>query len=548
MFTENPYQRRARRVVWILLGVVVLAMGARIAILGQDLRVLVPELHYYVDVTIDVGANGEAVDVRMALPSDDERQSIRSESISSGEMRYSMERRGPNRFAQFSHAALRGEADIGYTFSASTEQVRYEIDPRLEIGPTVPTAVQRYLLPERLIQSNTPAIREQLGRIIPPAERRIGPILSAIYHYAHEGIAALPLRGTTDALTALELREASCGGKSRLFVALARAAGIPARIVGGLILNVGGKRSSHLWAEAWVRGRWVPYCTLNGYEAVIPAHYLVLYRGDESLFEHTRDIRFRHFFKIKERLVPPEEALARLTRRPWNMLDLAGTFRQAHISLELLKMILMLPVGALLVAFFRNILGVPAFGTFMPALLALGFRETGLFWGLILLSSVLAVAWAVRRLLGPLRLMQIPRLMILLTVVIAWMLFLGDVGIHLGMLQITAISLFPIVILSLTAERFCGQIDERGSLHAFTTMAYSYVSIAACYGAMSSFALQSLVLAFPETLLIGVALAVLIGSATGLRVAELLRFGRLLRVGRPQHKLPTLETRGGTLS
>ena len=48
-----------------------------------------------------------------------------------------------------------------------------------------------------------------------------------------------PFKGTTDALTALRLGEASCNGKSRLFVALARAAGIPARLVGGLVLETG---------------------------------------------------------------------------------------------------------------------------------------------------------------------------------------------------------------------------------------------------------------------------------------------------------------------
>jgi alpha-L-glutamate ligase-like protein len=529
---EPPFRHRARRAAWLLLTAGVALMAARVGLLNQDLRVVVPELHYYVEMTLQVEAEGGPVDLKMALPDSGERQTIRSESLSSGEMRTAVERRGENRFAHFSHPELNGAAEIGYTFSVRTEQVRYEIDPRLQIDPAAPPQVQRYLLPERLIQSGDPEIQAKLRQIVPPGERRVGAVLSALFELTSKGLAPLPLRGTTDAVTALELGEASCGGKSRLFVALARAAGIPSRVVGGLILSPGAKRSSHLWAEAWVRGHWVPYCPLNGYEATIPAHYLVLYRGDEPLFERSRDIRFRHFFKIKERLATPEEALAGLQRRPWNVLDVAATFRQAHISLELLKMILMLPFGALVVAFLRNIVGMPSFGTFMPALLALGFREAGLPWGLALLSSVLALAYAVRWLLAPLRLLQVPKLVVVLTTVIVWMLGLAVLGIHLGQPQIASVNLFPLVVLSMTAERFYNQLEERGSAYALTTMAYSYVAIAACYGLMGSFVLQSLVLAFPEMLLLPVALAVRIGGVASLRLSELFRFRHLLRAGR----------------
>jgi transglutaminase-like putative cysteine protease len=55
-------------------------------------------------------------------------------------------------------------------------------------------------------------------------------------------------------VTAAKLGEASCNGKSRLFIALARRAGIPSRLVGGVILSTGVKRTSHQWVEAYVSG------------------------------------------------------------------------------------------------------------------------------------------------------------------------------------------------------------------------------------------------------------------------------------------------------
>ncbi|NIO09075.1 MAG: hypothetical protein GTO40_14095, partial [Deltaproteobacteria bacterium] len=42
------------------------------------------------------------------------------------------------------------------------------------------------------------------------------------------------------------------------------------------------------------------------------------------------------------------------------------------------RVLLMIPLGALLVVVFRNVIGINTFGTFMPVLIALAFRETQL--------------------------------------------------------------------------------------------------------------------------------------------------------------------------
>ncbi len=42
------------------------------------------------------------------------------------------------------------------------------------------------------------------------------------------------------------------------------------------------------------------------------------------------------------------------------------------------SVLLMIPIGALIMVVMRNIIGIDAFGTFMPVLIALSFRETQL--------------------------------------------------------------------------------------------------------------------------------------------------------------------------
>ena len=62
-------------------------------------------------------------------------------------------------------------------------------------------------------------------------------------------------------------------GKNRLFIALLRARGIPARLCKGLILENTSKRTSHAWTEIFVVDKWIPFCPTNGYFAEIPENY-----------------------------------------------------------------------------------------------------------------------------------------------------------------------------------------------------------------------------------------------------------------------------------
>jgi hypothetical protein len=47
-----------------------------------------------------------------------------------------------------------------------------------------------------------------------------------------------------------------------------------------------------------------------------------------------------------------------------------------------LRLLLALPLGALVVAVFRNLIGVPTFGTFMPVLIAFALRNVPIYVGL----------------------------------------------------------------------------------------------------------------------------------------------------------------------
>jgi transglutaminase-like putative cysteine protease len=493
--------------------------------LGFDLADVLPRTRYQVAYEMRVDGHGEDVRVRTFLPATDEHQEITEESNASPAFFYAALSEGLNRVASWSGGSVADGARIEHTFFVLAVPMRYELAPDLEVPAEYPASIAPYLQPEPAIQVDDPAIARALVRI--GADR--GPLtarLRRIYDFT-SSLRQRPFKGTTDALTTLRLREASCNGKSRLFVALARAAGMPARLVGGLILEAGRKRTSHQWLEVYVAGHWVPFCPTNHHFAELPERYLVLYRGDESLFRHTSDVAFQYEFVTTTTLVPSPRA------KTWMApINVWALFERLGLSFSLLRTLLMLPIGALVVVLFRNVIGLPTFGTFLPALLAASSGVTGAGWGVVGVLVVVVVVALVRLVVGRLELLHSPSLAILLTAVTTTLLCTSLAAEHFGLVSLAHIVVFPIAVLAITAERFYLALTEKTWLAAFKELGGTLVVMLACHVVMSSLALQALVIGFPEVLLLVVAANVYLGRWVGVRLTEYVRFRKVLNAAR----------------
>ena len=184
----------------------------------------------------------------------------------------------------------------------------------------------------------------------------------------------------------------------------------------------------------------------------------------------------------------------------------------------------MIPIGALVMVFMRNIIGIDAFGTFMPVLIALSFRETQLLWGAILFSLLVALGLSIRFLLERLRLLLVPRLGAVLIVVVILMLFISLTSHRMGLEMGLSIALFPMVIIAMTIERMSVVWEERGPVDAIRAGLGSLVVAVAAYIFMGMAWLEHLIFTFPELLLFVLAVVLLLGRYTGYRLTELRRF------------------------
>lgn len=484
----------------------------------EALRSLLPQRVYDVEWTMELknGLTGEFF--RTYLPRNTNRQTVIEEGVVRGWGFNALDLDEHGRAARWEVPSPDAGAVV-YRMRLKTLGLVYDLDSlkvhAQRIGPTG----MRHREPTPEIQSNHPEISALADDLADRSWDLVRQV-DAFYGFVLS-MPGAPFKGLTDALTALRLGEASCNGKSRLLVALCRNRGIPARLVGGLILESGVKQTSHQWCEVLLGGMWVPFDPLNGHRASLPAAYLELYQGDAFLFGHTPERPLEYAFRISPRLAVSSDRLA--AHRLWMAFDQAG------IPVGLLGFLLMLPLGAALVAVLRTVVGLRTFGLFLPALIAVSLRETGLWVGLLAFVLVLSSVALLHPLLERWRLMYTPRLAIMLIAVVGMFLGISASGIVLGKPDLAFVTLFPVVVVAITAERLAREIEENGWAKGWAMTASTLLVVVLAYVAMESVTLESLFLAFPELFLALVGAMIWLGRWTGIRALEFHRFRHLLR-------------------
>ena len=108
------------------------------------------------------------------------------------------------------------------------------------------------------------------------------------------------------------------------------------------------------------------------------------------------------------------------------------------------------------------------------------------------------------------------------------MIFGSYLGIKYNLPWLTSLTLFPTIILTISAERFSTLIVEDGFEKATGTLFQTLIAVTICYFMLSSSYMSFVIILFPEILFVIIVAALLLGRYIGLRWTELLRFKPLL--------------------
>lgn len=272
--------------------------------------------------------------------------------------------------------------------------------------------------------------------------------------------------------------------------------------------------------------KWV-YINPKTGSAGLPKEFLIWQYGNEPLYNVTGGTKAQFNLTVSP---TPMNALSVAKSRglQFDSQLLRFSLLQLPVNVqETYKILLTVPIGAFIILILRNFIGIKTFGTFMPVLIALAFRETHVIWGISLFVIIVSFGLLARFYLEKLKLLLVPRLASILTVVILLMIFICVISQNLGLDAGLSVALFPMVILTMTIERMCITWDERGASEAIKSGIGSLTAAVISYFAMSFQPLEYLVFAFPELLLVLLALILWFGQYRGYRLFELKRFKAL---------------------
>jgi hypothetical protein len=311
------------------------------------------------------------------------------------------------------------------------------------------------------------------------------------------------------------------------FLVLLRAAALPARVVHGLQLAESMTNSTLTWIEIWTGEEWESLQPEKGEIYQKPAPLLALttnglpavrvINGELSEVRWTlnREIITQWHMHF-ERILRSNRFLDR-----WSLFRLPPEFQRTF------RILLLVPIGALMICLLRNVVGFPTFGIFMPVLMALAFRNTGLLYGLGIFAGVVLIGYVVRRWISKLRLLLVPRLSVILTLVIIFFTVFALIGNKVGLRELMAVGLLPFVILTMTIERFFIIIEEAGAREGLWTAAGSAAVATITHEIIHFEPLQLTFFVYPELLFAVAAVQVLLGRYTGYRLSEFIRFRKL---------------------
>lgn len=312
-------------------------------------------------------------------------------------------------------------------------------------------------------------------------------------------------------------------------VSVLAGANVPARVVHVLLLRDGVRHGELTpWLELYDGSDWQPFNPQTS-EPGFPKEAIVWHVGDGPVLDVVGGRFVKAEYSVNKHTQEMTQVAEHRARQMGSRIMEFSLFSLPVQTQNVYRVLMLAPVGAFLIVILRNVVGIKTFGTFMPILIALAFRETKLLWGATLFCLVVGLGLVIRFYLEYLKLLLVPRLAAVLTIVIMLMAMVSLFSHKLGIDRGISVALFPMVIMAMTIERMSLVWEEFGPFEALQQGFGSLLVAVLGFLLMSSKLLGHLVFVFPELLLVLLAAMLLMGRYTGYRLTELWRFRAALK-------------------
>ncbi len=524
--------------IWALVATLVLLAATPIiyktAILGVSFVPRVERNLWTVELSMKIDPDAAVRKIGFPIPRASDRVIIRDTKFDGRGMTLTIQRTQDGYIGHWRGRMNRASSPY-YRIVLETSEKNYA-PPGADETAVYPGKIQRYLALEELTARQLEQIATIESHIVPGTKDKTR-IAKAIYYFVHEEVLYNGNRARIPFDEVLETMRADSWGKARLVNILCRRSGVPSRMVGGITLKpqrnprLRGRRKLFFWNELYLDGKWKPVCATYGNFASLTAEYLPLFKDTNDTDEIVSDPGAR--LKIYANRVESEEFTIREYRDELIQADswlLNHSLYMLPSSIQaVIKTLLLIPLGAVVLVFFRNIIGFKTFGIFMPVLLALFFKETSFLFGLAFFALLVLLGFIERRYLEKLHLLAVPRLSIILALVVLFLCLFSVLNNARRWIPQFSPSLFPVVITTIFIERFSIMMAEEGARNTVRALAGTLVISLLSYWLFTVRTIQVMLFTYPELLFALCALFILTGKYTGYRLTEFIRFREMLK-------------------
>lgn len=429
---------------------------------------------------------------------------------------------------------------IGEGKSAILYSAKINIDPvsvktfHKDYTQVYPKTFQKYLVVPTLTPEELEAIESLEGAILEGDEDKTSAIRK-IFYYVDEEIRRN--FGVTKIHESLFTGNGSPLVKAKIFNILARRQKVPSRVIVGIRMPTpqeeATKQKIHFTYtnEVFLSNKWIPVDTNRSYFGIRPENFLVLHRNYDDIAKYLSRKNATYNIQIQRAKMNRfnKEEYRKEVAKSNSWLSNFSLYRLPLPLQQMFSTILLIPLGALVLAVARNFLGIPTLGIFTPILLTLFFKETSFGFGLLFFGVVVAIGIVERYILDKFYLLAVPRLSIILTLVIVFMIGYTLFTVDGGFFSQKHLAFFPIVIVATNIERLSIMLAEEGLVNTSKSLIGTISISILVYLLFSIPSLEILMFTNPELLFSVIGILILIGKYKGYRVSEFLRFRDLVR-------------------
>lgn len=458
---------------------------------------------WLIEARIDFEGTGEPITARLGLPDNPPGYRNVTEQAAAPGYGYSVVTENGVRRGEWSKRGALGLQTIYYKVQFTEGDADNDLEPviqepkvaRVDWDGAAQEAAAQQVLETAWAKSSSP---ESLAR----------ELIKQLNSEALEQNAALLLNADSD--------------KAVLLEKLVNQARIPARPALGLYLEDARRHQSLTrLVQVFDGKKWVLFNPYTG-EQGVPENLLLWHTGGDSILDVAGGKRSRVSFSMIHQTISAMDLVG--VQKKDSLFNVVSI---QHLPIEeqsMFKLLLLLPIGALVVVFMRIIIGLKTSGTFMPILIALAFLQTSLVLGVFSFVLVVALGLLLRSYLSRLNLLLVARIATLVVLVIFIISALSLIGYQLGLNTGMTITFFPMIIIAWTIERMSILWEEEGPKQVMVQGGGSLLVAVLAYSMMQLTWIGHLTFNFPELNLVCLALIMLMGQYTGYKLSELRRF------------------------